>query len=349
MSDWTVDTTTKVVLPNTCTFDSWKNSGTCGLEWTGLESLLNLGITLRATMRDCGAFQMPEFKLECVGADCEHFLRPTICATQSECGAEQVCTDLYSNFYNLTDPLGQRDWIQSFFKLTTGAPDECGTEANGRNFVNNALRFINSLAPDTGSKTSICIIDFESRFSSENFNLTTWANAQATVDGDVVALHTLRAYTPPGPPVVAPTTSSVTFNVLSTVSTVDIATIVNALHPGATITTTNNGGVTTVVVTFATNTNTGTQATASAQTFGSDLQNPNSPLAKEFVSRSMEVDNASLQVGSAVDPIITTTTTTTTTTGIFPPPCTTDCDSSSSSALVLSLALSVVALVVALI
>jgi len=104
----------RLILPSTCTFETWQNTGVCSLKWTGLQDLLNVNVTLRGKMRRCSpnTEDVPEMYLECEGSDCASFFRPTLCNYDDECAANLVCKDL--TMQNLTykdyNPIGLLIW-----------------------------------------------------------------------------------------------------------------------------------------------------------------------------------------------------------------------------------------------
>ena len=288
MSDWRVNTTFKVGLPSTCTFDSWKNTGLCALQWTGLQSLLGVGVTIRAYAKDCGAFKLPEFKLECIGTGCSLFTSPQLCTTSTECVTGSICMDVYDQFYNkLGNNSTNRDIWQAFYKLNMSAPDNCGTETNGRKVVRKFIQYLAGQTPDNQDGTKICMVDFENRF--KDFNFTQWGQAQATVEGDLISLISLTPWSPAGVSAnpAAPNTVTISFNVAGDASKVE--DVIKGQYPTATVSTTAANGATTVTVTL-----TGSTAESSAQILASDVKNPNSNLNQDLVKAGANPDESSI-------------------------------------------------------
>eukprot|EP01129_Flabellula_baltica_P006481 TRINITY_DN242_c0_g1_i2.p1 TRINITY_DN242_c0_g1~~TRINITY_DN242_c0_g1_i2.p1 ORF type:complete len:620 (+),score=144.77 TRINITY_DN242_c0_g1_i2:63-1922(+) len=59
-----------VILPSTCSLESWENNGTCEVSYTGLSSLLGMDVTFNVAIKKCDYREFPNIYVECVGTDC---------------------------------------------------------------------------------------------------------------------------------------------------------------------------------------------------------------------------------------------------------------------------------------
>jgi hypothetical protein len=264
MSDWKVfNVTTKLMMPSTCTYDNWIAKGICSAQWTGLQSLLDLGITLRAYVRDCGSFKIPEFKIECFGSGCGVFTNPEPCVTSASCPTGAYCIDMYDLFYkNITNSTNP-DLFGAFFLLNNQPPDSCSNEASGRKMVHDIIRYFANLPADAGTDTGMCFPDIYNKFKT--FNFTSWLRAQGQVDGGLITLNTVTAWSPPGVDPVVTLAATITFTVSGNAAAVPA--LIQEEYPTAVVST--SGG--TVTVTFS-----GSQAQGSAALFAADVGTPGS-------------------------------------------------------------------------
>jgi len=291
MSDWSPDSTSKIVLPATCTYDSWKNDGLCAVQWTGLESMLKVGITLRAYAKSCGAFKFPEVKVECVGKGCDLLLDPQFCTDTAGCPTNSDCVDIYDMIYLDNENTTIRNFWQAWYKLNTSVtPDTCSSEDTGRKGLRNIINYYKGLPSDGKSETKICMVNFTD--IAENFNFTLWSEAQVTADGDRVTLNTLMPWNPAG---VVPVTPPPAFYVGFTVqgNSGSVQDILNEAYPNAEITVTSSDGTAQVLVKL-----TGASAESDAKTLASDVKNSDSPLSTKLTKSGAVTQSGTVEVNS---------------------------------------------------
>jgi hypothetical protein len=298
MSDFVPNFTTPIVMPATCTYESWKNTGLCALQWTGLQSMLKMGITLRGYAKDCGAYNLPEVKVECIGSGCELFVKPKLCTSTNDCPTGSQCFDVYDElFVKMDENATMRDIVQAFFRLTTAViPDQCGSEENGRKTVRDILKFIRGEPSDGGIGTKICMANFTQLF--EDFNFTQWAEAQVTVDADEVTLHTILPWHPVGVTGVSrPTEVTVSFQVTGDASTVNELILKD--YPGAEVVITPSLTTSLVRVILRGPTSEGTAATLT-----SDLRDPQSSITDQLGLKGVVTHTSTIETQSEPSRII---------------------------------------------
>jgi hypothetical protein len=236
--------------------------------------MLNLGITIRGYLKSCGPFQLPELKVECIGSGCGAILDPSFCDSSLTCTAGTECIDVYDEIFNMANT-SAADFIGAFFSLNLTEPDQCSTEANGRRFIRNAIQHVKGVALDQGTNTKICLVNFTAQF--EDFNFTTWAKAQATVDGDNIILHTLSEWVY-GTPYVPPPQAAIEFNIQGNPNAV--IDVIEDAYPNADVSVRTEGAVTIITIVAASTPS--EPADQQVQTIASDLQNPGSTLNTEI-------------------------------------------------------------------
>jgi len=92
MSDWTLSLGQKMVLPQSCSYATWQSTGMCSLEYTGLQPILQVDITIRAVIQSCSGWNAPTMTFDCYGNACPLLTSP-FCTQDSQCPTGTICYD----------------------------------------------------------------------------------------------------------------------------------------------------------------------------------------------------------------------------------------------------------------
>jgi len=207
MSDWTIPYDgAKLVMPNSCSYNTWISTGQCSFEYTGLQSILQSDVTIRVVVQSCSGFNLPKITIDCSGTACPLISGAQKCTTSSSCPTGTVCWD-FANVLNSQD--SAIDALGAF--LNWGATSNSCT---GKSYyVQDMESLLHYIIGDDGSgDVKYCFWNATSiaeRLSSSG-NITQWVQDQFVVDGDTATNTFIQNWFPnfpPSPP------SSVTFTV----------------------------------------------------------------------------------------------------------------------------------------
>lgn len=207
-------------LPSSCSYAQYAKSGTCSFTWSGLNTYLNMDLTLQFTAAQCSTNNlMPSIAVDCVGKDCAAFLdgfKP--CAQDSDCpSASMKCINLpnFVNSLNLGITINSDDWFDLYMagdninatnpcqqlppdQRSSNVEQTCSGPNKFWNQITSSLMsvfggFYSGTTVGANNYGSICMPP------TANFNAnatTTWANSLVTVVGNSVTINTLAAAQP---------------------------------------------------------------------------------------------------------------------------------------------------------
>jgi len=206
-------TTTKLQLPQTCTFDSYTGSQqSCLAYYTGLQEFLTYdgaSIDIRFGMSPCQAtsgssdFLGPDLLVDCYGTFCQLLNEVTPCTQTSDCssyGPGVSCIDWSTGIDSSFD---------FFYMILIG--NSSLPPANtcfGGNLESDFDSLLSAFSGSTiTTKMKFCSVNFTYLISSsrnDGFNATQWANQQFVVTGSTAQNTYLKPWPDAG--VTAPTT-----------------------------------------------------------------------------------------------------------------------------------------------
>jgi len=104
-------------LPKSCDFEHFVTQGVCRFEFTGLNPLFSLDLTLRFEAKLCnseGDALIPSYSAECVGSDCRFLKGLVPCDSNSDCGNLQ-CKNFFDYMVEIGDLIQEHlSWPNSF-------------------------------------------------------------------------------------------------------------------------------------------------------------------------------------------------------------------------------------------
>jgi len=228
MSDWAINSAQKVIMPVSCSYQTWLSQGHCSLEYTGLQPLLNTDMTFRVSIQSCssaGTFTLPSITIDCSGESCQLLGDPILCTSNSDCSGipGAVCLDLASEL------AGQSlDPFEFLFNISNVFPN--GTSCAGSSYfasdLGSFIQYILGLSTSTPLPQQFCFLDVVSlinRISNEEvFNLTQWANDQAIVNGDAISFKYIQNWVPASTSTTGTCQFTLTLNETTTIDTSSI-------------------------------------------------------------------------------------------------------------------------------
>jgi len=291
MSDWTTffGNTKKFSMPDSCSYQTWLATGTCSLEYTGLQPLLNSDITIRVQLSACpGSFALPSLTIDCSGNACPIISDPVPCTQDYQCPTGTVCYNPAASLLvgSIVDPLA------AFLNLGASNPLNVQNSCCGSGyFEEDVASLVNNITGYSSSPLQFCFWDVKSLFNSfdtGNSNAN-WITDQTTANGNTVSSIYIQNWIPSnaGPPASAGT---LTFTIVLSINSPSIealeALIISILvqcgYDSTTFTVTvvfNSKRSTTATVTV---TSPNSEITDS---MGAQLNTPSSVLAQNMMSQ----------------------------------------------------------------
>eukprot|EP01060_Flectonema_neradi_P032573 TRINITY_DN5210_c0_g3_i1.p1 TRINITY_DN5210_c0_g3~~TRINITY_DN5210_c0_g3_i1.p1 ORF type:complete len:789 (+),score=112.15 TRINITY_DN5210_c0_g3_i1:148-2514(+) len=182
----------RVVLPETCTFDSWINNGSCSIAATVPEVERTVMTLSARKCPDRGNVKNNYFEIAiaCRGINCQTFLQP--CNDTSHCGSKESCvSDLMAYSSTVKDLLY---WVFEELRVYTGSGEQSSCTTPNRFFelLFHRLYYSSGIClPSESTKASIKDI-------TQIFNLTNLTNLRKDVfagcthiTSSICNLHTL--------------------------------------------------------------------------------------------------------------------------------------------------------------
>jgi len=223
--DWTdvlSNTTSKINLPNTCTYAYWIQNGVCSVQYAGIKSLLGIDVTLRVRIRRCTASATPgsiEVYLGCKGTDCFLFKDIRFCSSQSDCTDTTICYNIFNenmmnyngnnsnsnnntNCYNGTcEVVSQSDYTNmiltpAFLYTTLKENTSCMRDVISEVMrdTKNAVRELKNLQLDNTYQFFMC--SFDTSFIMKDGNIASdWIQSQVIVDAGTITVRDLNPWT----------------------------------------------------------------------------------------------------------------------------------------------------------
>jgi len=196
--------TSRLILPSTCTLESWQETGVCAVKWTGLQDLLNMDITIRGRMRKCSnSTGIPEAYLECEGSDCASLFRPVLCNSNSDCSTNFVCKDITAEdslTYNNFNPLGLLLWGVDQNSSATcpnlgldiiPPSENCASSLSSYyQMIREAVPLITGRQSTANSGFSLCTFDYD----AVNNNANEWASNMVINQGPDFTLQGMNGW-----------------------------------------------------------------------------------------------------------------------------------------------------------
>jgi hypothetical protein len=210
MSDLSTNLTTpqKMKMPETCTYDYWKQTKTCAVQYTGFQSLLNADITIRGFLSECpftyGSFA---FNVDCMGTGCTLLTQPQYCTSDASCqsqfGSFATCFDASTSI----DP--SFDILYAYFSDTTVGNDTCSGKSHLIQDFQSYAQYAGITGTPPPNTMGICSLNFTNLFSNDRadgLNITQWLQNQFVVSGTSVSNSYLVAWPSDSLPTPLPST-----------------------------------------------------------------------------------------------------------------------------------------------
>ena len=160
-----------ISFPTSCTAQRYNNSGICQIQFTALESILNIGFIASLT-RDTSPTSssssssshntLPRLVVDCYSDRglCSKIFRPymtNVCTKQSDCGLRQTCIQLPID--QLPTPISAALWGSSIHNFN----DTCDSQLIFANdLMSYIARYTGQSTIGMGTATSICMTEYNS-------------------------------------------------------------------------------------------------------------------------------------------------------------------------------------------
>jgi len=191
MGDLSTNITTpqRMIMPATCTYDYWQKTKTCALQYTGLQSLLNADITIRAFFSECSApYGTFSYNIDCLGTGCTLLTAPQYCTSDASCQSQ------YGSFATCFDAApridSRFDILYAYFSGTLFGNDTCSGKSSLISDFQSFAQNAGIAGTPTPNSMGICSLNFTYLLSSDRadgLNITEWAQNQFVVSGDSVS------------------------------------------------------------------------------------------------------------------------------------------------------------------
>jgi hypothetical protein len=189
----------QLIMPSTCNFDTWQNTGKCTATYTGLSTLLGSSVNLHLRIERClnpyVTEGLPLIEITCEGQACQNVLSLKPCSSDSDCnGITGSCIDPLAIAGQQQSPYDAWD----IYYLGFSSSDIC--KASRIQTVTdywNMLKFSQGNSVSSVGSTSsakICALNYNSITSS---SAQTWLQNAVTVTADQIVVNGLNSFTGP--------------------------------------------------------------------------------------------------------------------------------------------------------
>jgi len=158
---------TRIVLPKTCDYNSWKSNGKCQLTYDGLASLFGLDIKFNLAISKCDFREYPSIYVECVGHDCNIFQSLIPCDPNGSSCPNQNCVSGKDLLSEMTQG-NNNDFVAEAMGTTTPNCPSSNTTMIMNDYKAILRRF------GINENSNICMPNFERM--SQNFEA--WSQTQ---------------------------------------------------------------------------------------------------------------------------------------------------------------------------
>jgi len=168
----------RLITPETCTYDSWSKTGMCSASFTGFSDLFGVDIRLNVYIKKCSSHEYPEIYIECAGADCTLLTQPKFCSGSQDCSPYATCVDIKSFTESIFERVRAKpfDFFSFWVVQNTTRTVQCTYQFD--KFLDNIKTFLGIWGKGTPGM-NLCAIDLDHLFAVAS----QWGQTQVVQDG----------------------------------------------------------------------------------------------------------------------------------------------------------------------